>query len=165
MKLKGRNPMPSYSTYAGEAVYGSRRFKPKGKMIVVEEGAMPNPASRLGGGGFSARIFVGLNVSTRKGYTVDDVVDLVWKVRKRQKRTADASILAQKGIYEDFKGRRIVEPSVQIIIIDLSGESKRTFIGEMKELAEELCTKLRQETVILEIQKRGVVTDVYSVTQ
>ena len=157
--------MSAWKTYAGEVVHGDRRFRPKGKLIVVEEGAMPNPAKRLGGGGFSARIFVGLNVGTRKGYSVDDVVDLVWKVRKRQKRTADASILAQKGIYEDFKGRRIVEPSVQIIIIDLSGEKKRAFVDEMEELAEELCTKLKQETVILEIQKKGIVTDVYSVTQ
>ena len=57
---------------------------------------MPNPSARIGGGGFSARIFVGLNVGTRKAFDVDDVVDLVWKVRKKQKRTADASILAQK---------------------------------------------------------------------
>jgi len=35
----------------------------------------------------------------------------------------------------------------------------------MKELAETLCKKMRQETVILEIQRRGVVTDVYSVTR
>jgi len=158
-----------YNFNAGEATHHRpdgrvRRFKPKGKLLLHYDGAKPNPVTRLSGGGLSARLFVGLNVGTRKAYNADDVVDLVWKTRKKQGKSADASILSQKGIYEDRKGRRITEPSVQIIIIDLSGASKPDFIEEMVELAEVLVKRLKQETVILEIQRRGVVTDVFSIT-
>ena len=157
--------MASYNVYAGEAIHGSRRWKPKGKLHLHHTGAVENPAHRLGGGGFSARIFVGLNVGTKRGFTEKAVIAIVWKVRKRQKKNADSTILSQKGIYEDSLGRRIIEPSVQVIIIDLAGTAKKAFTGEMKELAEVLRKELKQETVILEIQRKGVVSDVFSVTK
>jgi hypothetical protein len=153
----------TYNVHAGEAIHGTRRFRPLGSLREVHVGAAPNPATRLGGGGYSARLFVGLNVGQTKAYDIDDVIKIVWAIRKRQKRGADASILAQHGIYEDFKGERVVEPSVQIIIIDLAGVVKKIFVAEMKELAEELRKELKQEVVILEIQRRGVSTDVFSV--
>jgi hypothetical protein len=157
--------MASYNVYAGEAVHGTRRFRPKGKIHVHHVGAIENPSKRLGGVGYSARLFVGLNVGTRRGFTEKDVIAAVWRIRKRQKKSADASILSQKGIYEDFRGRRIIEPSVQVIIIDTAGTPKREFVDEMKELAEGLRARLKQETVILEIQRKGVSTDIYSVTR
>lgn len=156
--------MASYNVYAGEAVHGTRRFKPRGKLRVHSVGVEANPTTRLGGGSYSARIFVGLNVGTRRGFTEKDVIGVVWRVRKKQKRSADSTILSQKGIYEDFRGRRIIEPSVQVLVIDTAGTPKREFVGEMKELAEALQRRLKQETVILEIQKKGVSVDVYSVT-
>ena len=156
--------MTTYNVYAGEAVHGSRRFKPKGELICYQTGALANPVSRLGGGGFSARIFVGLNVGQAQKYKVADVIKIVWRVRKKQKRSADASILAQHGIYEDFRGKRVIEPSVQIILIDTAGTPKKEWIAEMTELAEALRKSMKQETVILEIQRRGVSTDVFSVT-
>jgi hypothetical protein len=157
--------MSSYNIHAGEAVHAGRRFKPKGQLKLYHEGAMPNPTTRLGGGGYGARIFVGLNVGQKKAHSIDDIIKIVWAVRKRQKRQADASILAQHGIYEGFDGKRVVEPSAQVVLIDLAGTPKRKWVDEMKELSEELRKKLRQETVILEIQRRGVSTDVYSVTE
>lgn len=156
--------MTSYNVYAGEAVHGSRRFKPKGHLVCYHPGALQNPVSRLGGGGYSARIFVGLNVGQTQKYKVDDVVKIVWRTRKKQKKSADASILAQRGIYEDFKGKRVVEQSVQVILIDTAGTPKTEFVREMTELAEALRKSMKQETVILEIQRRGVSQDVYSVT-
>lgn len=157
--------MTTHHCYVGEAYHAGHRFRPKGRLRCYHQGLEPNPSTRLGAGGFSARLFVGLNVGDRKAFNVSDVVDIVWKVRKRQGRDASASILAQKGIYESFAGKRVVEPSVQIIIIDLGGLSKRAFTAEMKELSETLCKRMKQETVILEIQRRGVVTDVFSVTR
>jgi len=123
-----------------------------------------NPVSRLGGGGYSACIFVGLKVGRTVKWTVDDVVRIVWEVREAQHQAPDATILAQKGIYRDVKGRRIVEPSVQVILIDFSDASKEAFTKEMEALAEALRKELKQETVILEIQNRGVIEDVFSVT-
>jgi hypothetical protein len=157
--------MSAYNVYAGEAQHGPRRFRPRGSLKCYHEGAQENPTTRLGGGGYSARIFVGLNVGQRKAYSVDDVVKIVWGVRKRQGRSGDASILAQRGIYEDRGGKRVVEQSVQIIIIDFSGATKKGFIAEMIELAEALQKRMKQETVILEIQNKGRVVDVFSIAE
>lgn len=160
--------MTAYNCYCGEATYnvGSgrvRRFRPEGALTLRREGTYKNPSTRIGGGSYSARLFVGLNVGQEQRFTEDDVVELVIKTRKRQKALADASILSQKGIYEDRGGDIVREPSVQIVIIDTIGVGKRRFVSEMKSLAETLCKKLQQETVILEIQHRGIVRDVYSV--
>jgi hypothetical protein len=156
--------MTTHNTNIGEAVHGPYRFKPKGTVYSFEEGAMPNPSKRIGGGSLSARFFVGLNVGRKKAHSVDDIIAIVRKVRKKQKHEADASILAQKGIYEDRSGRLIVEPSVQVILIDFAGTPKATFTREMRALGQTLCDDLRQEKVILEIQKSGVVVDVYAIT-
>lgn len=152
-----------YQASCGEAVHGTRRFKPKGRLRVYEHGVMSNPAERIPAG-YGARFFVGLKVGRRVAYKISDVIAIVRRVRKAQGKVADATILAQKGIYEDRSGELVVEPSAQVIIIDLAGESKRVFVDDMKALGEELRRKLRQEAVILEIQQRGVVKDVYRIT-
>jgi hypothetical protein len=127
-----------------------------------------NPIERLGSGGYAARIFVGLMVGQENRWTVDDVIRITYEVRKRQAKggpVEGASILAQHGIYEDVATReRVIEPSAQVVIIDLSGREKEAFVAEMQELAEALRAELEQQTVILEIQKKGVLEDVYSVT-
>lgn len=167
-------------TYLGEVTHKlkggkTRRFRPQGHVHLVtaegtvrREGARPNPIERLGAGGYSARIFVGLKVGQETRWTIDDVIRITYDTLKRQAKggpVEGASILAQHGIYEDTEtGERVIEPSVQVIVIDLSGRSKEAFTTDMEQLAEELRKKLEQQTVILEIQKRGVVEDVYSVT-
>jgi hypothetical protein len=155
--------MSNYSCYVGEAIHGSRRFKPKGRLKCYQEGVLENPVKRENSGGLSARFFVGLNVKKKTVWKVDDVIAIVRRVRKKQKQDSSASILAQKGIYEDRATKQlVVEPSVQVIIVDLAGTPKPVFTKHMTELAEVLQKKLKQDLVILEIQKRGVVVDVYS---
>lgn len=159
-----------YNLYAGEGVYTlpkrgkgrpvTKRFRPQGA-LQLEAG---EDTVRLGGGGYSARIFVGLNVGDKETYTVNDVVKLVVETRKEQGASADASILSQKGIYESKGGDVVVEPSVQIILIDLVGKTKKEFTDEVTEVAEVLQEKLQQEVVLVEIQKSGVVKDVYSIS-
>lgn len=160
--------MTAHQAYCGEATFSvdgrRRRFIPRGRLRTYNRGVLQNPVERISGGGLSARLFVGLKVGQRTAYKIDDVIRVVRAVRKRQNKSADASVLAQKGIYEDRSGELVVEPSMQVIIIDLAGEAKRDFVADMTELAEELRRKLRQETVILEIQRRGIVRDVFSVT-
>lgn len=157
--------MTDYSANVGEAVHGKRRFKPRGRLVCYERGALSNPVERISGGGYAARLFVGLKVGQQAKFKIADVIAIVRRVRKAQGRSADASILAQKGIYEDRSGDLVIEPSVQVVIIDLADLSKSEFVSDMKELAESLRKKLHQETVILEIQRRGIVTDVFSVTR
>lgn len=145
------------------------RFRPKGKVVChdadwAEQPTEAEDVTRFGKGGLSARIFVGLSVGENATFTVKDVVDLVVEIRKKQDASPDASILTQKGIYEDKAQRVIVEESVQIVIIDLGGSEKKAFTDDMLDLAEALCDELEQETVIVEIQRRGVVADVYGVT-
>jgi hypothetical protein len=72
--------------------------------------------------------------------------------------------MSQRGIYEDQQRRIIDEPSVQIIIIDFDGTEQGAFTKEMIALGEQLTRELQQETVLLEIQKRGIVEDQYTLT-
>lgn len=156
--------MTAYAVLAAEAVHGTRRFRPQGRLVEYDSPAQPNPATRLGSGGYAARLFVGLKVGNEERWKTADIIRIVRDVRKAQGKSADASILAQSGIYEDRSGELVVEPSVQVIIIDLVGEKKNTFVGSMKELGERLVKDLEQEAVILEIQRRGIVSDVYTIT-
>lgn len=170
-----------HNVYMGEVVHNlksgrTRRFKPAGEVMTFRfsKGKSRNPrvidakeakdVEALPVGGYSARIFIGLNVGTETKYTLEDVMREALRVRKKQGKGADGSFLAQKGIYEDRQGRTIEEPSVQIILIDLTGADDKTWTREMTELAQTLCTKFHQETVILEIQRRGIVEALYSVT-
>lgn len=156
--------------FIGEAVHhlrdGSvRRFRPTGPLLTYR--APPRGASEdiehFGKGGTqAARIIVGLNVGTTPTYTPEYVIDLVYKIRKAQSASGDVSVLAQLGIYEDSEGRRIDEQSVQIVILDLGGE--KNFKQAMLDLGEELRIRMKQERVIIEMQKGGVVQDVYSAT-
>lgn len=155
--------MSAHGVNAGEARFPrGRRFKPTGPLVPQsrsQELARREPLSRL-----SARFFVGLNVGTETKWTERDVVDAVVRIRRAQGATPGASILSQLGIYEDQQRRIINEPSVQIIIIDFDGVPQDAFTKEMIALGEQLARELQQETVLLEIQKRGVVEDQYTLT-
>lgn len=156
--------MTAHDCYVGEARFPrGRRFRPQGKLdtanAVGHELARREPLSRL-----AARFFVGLNVGVETKWTERDVVDAVVRIRRAQGAVPGASILSQRGIYEDQSRRIIDEPSVQIIIIDFDGVSQDAFTKEMIALGEQLARELQQETVLLEIQKRGVVEDQYTLT-
>src|SRR6516225_9581499 len=111
-----------HNVYAGEARFArGRRFKPTGALAPAErsmprELARREPLSRL-----AARFFVGLNVGTETKWTERDVIDAVVRIRRAQGASPGASIMSQRGIYEDQQRRIIDEPSVQIIIIDFDG--------------------------------------------
>ena len=126
---------------------------------VGERFAAGEALHRKKGGQLAARIIVGLNVGTKTAFTVKDVVNATMRFRPK-----GASFLAQRGVYFDSKGRRIDEPSVQIVILDFDGMTKPGFTADVAELAEKLRKKFKQEEVVLEIQKSGRVTDVYGVT-
>lgn len=153
------------------------RHSPKGRLREHTGGTNPphtwhrtvareeeEDVTRLGSGGLAARLFVGLKIGDEKTLKVEDVVDKVIEIRREQEEPPDATILSQRGVYSDSKGRIIDEPSVQIIILDLAGMKKKAFIEEMSDLASRLAVELEQETIILEIQKKGVVSDVFAIT-
>ncbi|HTQ43779.1 MAG TPA: hypothetical protein VMI75_13550, partial [Polyangiaceae bacterium] len=131
----------------------------------VRAGTKRNPIERIGGGGLTARIFLGLNVGDKPTYTIEEVVRDTVKIRKEQGTLPDASFLAQRGVYtQSADGKVIQENSVQIIIIDVEGKTKGDFTNEVNSLGAALREHFKQESVIVEIQERGIVQDVYSIT-
>jgi hypothetical protein len=133
---------------------GTFTFKPQGTVNREDdENNLPNPIAwddktpML-----SARLFVGLNIGKRK---VEDVIKIVKRVRTDQTGNPSASFLWQKGIYQhDVSGD---VDSVQVVILNLKflKTSAKKFQAQMVELAEKLAKKLKQESVIVEIQRGG----------
>jgi len=137
---------------------------PDGQMVGAEDRKRKNPVERYSEGGLSARLFVGLSVGQTPRYTIKQVVDAVIEIRKSQKQRPDATFLAQKGIYTEGDGAKLVEEdSVQIIIIDIFGTPEAAFVEQMTDMGEKLRARFEQKEVILEVQNRGVVQAVYGI--
>jgi hypothetical protein len=164
------------NVYCGECVHvlksGPRRFRPNGPMMLVGSSGTSrrasevkgNPIKQLGKGSLSARLFVGLSVGDTPKFTVDDIVKATVAIRRKENKSPDATFIAQKGTYtHDKSGKLVVEDSVQIIILDFSGK-RAAFTKDMKKLGAALRKKFEQETVILEIQDRGIVQEVWGIT-
>ena len=162
-----------------------RRFRPVGACFIIDnkgglhaggEAVMPAPRRprarephrrahrrHARGHGPSARIFIGLSVGDKPPTRFDDVVKATVAIRKRQASLPDASFLAQRGVYTQA-GSTVEENSVQMIIIDMQGTRSRSSRARSWSWPKELREDFKQESVIVEIQKRGVVVDVFSVT-
>ena len=163
-----------------------RRFTPKGELLVcMTDGTVQGPADRAkasaagedvqsyGQGGYSARVLIGLNVGDTPKYTIQQIVNATKEIRqkqytvkhgKKEHERPDSSFLAQKGLYTDSQSGKVIdEDSVQIVIIDLSGASKEIFTKQMTDLGEKLRKRFEQQSVIVEIQHRGIVQQVFGV--
>ena len=53
---------------------------------------------------------------------------------------------------------------MQVIVLDLADVPEAAFLAAMSEVGEAIARDLQQREVIMEIQKRGVVQRVYTVT-
>lgn len=142
-------------------------FEPNGRLTIERNGALEeNPtgwASRSPI--YAARIFVGFNVGRKARWKMSDVVRIVRRVREQQTGTPDATFLSQRGIYTSKRDDSVVdEKGAQIIILNLTGATPKVFREQMIELAEEIATRLRQEEVILEIQRGGISRETIGVT-
>ena len=146
------NPGP-FSYRGPEGRYGS--FRPSGSRIRVGRVYQPNswfsekPV-------LAARILVGFNVGEKPTWTLEDVVAIVKSVRTEESKP-DASFVAQRGFYRHKVTNKLVEEDgAQVIIVDILGMSYREFVLEMVWLAKIIARELRQEEVIVDIQKDGV---------
>jgi hypothetical protein len=135
-------------------------FKPRGGEVYAST-PKRNPVERYGGGGLSARLFLGLNVGKKQAWTMEEVVEAVTTIRASQGAPPDASYIAQLGTYTQADVGLVEEPSVQIIIIDTQGTDKDVWERQMRELSQALQERFLQKEVILEIQDKGVITDVF----
>lgn len=111
---------------------------------------------------WAARIFVGFNVGDETVYDMDDLVEIVQAVRERQTGSPASSFVSQRGIYQHADGAVVDEPGAQVIIINM-GESPQKFRRQMTDLAETIARKMKQEEVVVEIQRNGIVTNVMGV--
>jgi hypothetical protein len=152
----------------GPASYGGPNpgtFRPYGKLVEISVESLSGIAwQQVGKTIRSARIIVGLAVGHRRTWQPKHVIEIVKEVRLRQIDDPAASFLVQQGIYQYQKGTIVEEESVQVAIIDTVGIPAKVFEAQMIELAEALASRLRQETVIVDIQANGVTKKVLGVT-
>lgn len=143
-------------------------FNPNGKMTFVGRNVdyFENPPAWSSRSPiYAARIFVGFNVGPRPRWSMTDVVRIVKRIRRAQVGSPDATFLYQRGLYTSKRDESVVdEKGAQIIILNLSGAPPRLFRQQMIDLGEEIATKLRQEEVIVEIQKGGISKETIGVT-
>jgi hypothetical protein len=140
-------------------------FSPNGKLYVhgEEERLTPNVKNWSAKKAlYAARIIVGFNVGRKPRWTMDDVVRIVRRVRKQQVGDPASTFVLQRGIYthtetEDGERLTVDEKGAQIFLLNTPelGTSVTVFKKQMEDLAEILATDLRQEAVILEIQRGG----------
>lgn len=147
-------------------------WDPRGPIVVVfipaagatrARGAREDRIEDWGNGGLTARLFVGLSVGQQPTYNINDIVTATRDFRLKRKQPADASFIAQKGIYTDKRGAQVTENSVQIIIFASPGTTLPQLQEQMGELAKHLRRKFDQDQVIVELQERGVVQQVFAV--
>ena len=136
-------------------------FQPNGRKRW--SGYKPNKKTWESADTWSARLFVGFNVGQETVYEMDDLVDLVRRVRERQTDDPSSSFVYQKGIYKHHSGEVVEEPGAQVILINL-GATPEQFEKQMVELAEAIADEMSQEEVVVELQRNGIVQRVFGVS-
>ena len=143
----------------GPSYWPGGYFRPRGRVMVHGPRRALNPVEWSSKVTWSARLFVGLSVGNRKAWTVAQVVALVRRLWRR-----GASFVSQRGLWKSPKsGRLVPETSVQVILLDLHGDPLPVFRAEVIRLAEALCSRLRQEQVVVEFQRNGLVKETLGV--
>lgn len=144
------------------------RFRPQGplhvhgdKKILVVSARVRRTGVRL----LTARFLVGFNVHGSPRWTEDDLIRMFVEIRASQGRSAGASFLTQRGVWQPIGGRREPdEQGAQIIVLNEDSISKATFIDEMASLGEELVRRMDQDAIYLDIQKAGLVIESLTLT-
>lgn len=138
-------------------------FRPNGRRSV--HGYRPNRKTWSGGTEtWSARLFVGFNVGAETVWKLQDLINIVRRVRDQQTGDPSSTFVSQRGIYKHADSGLVVEePGGQVIII-APGTPPDEFEEQMVELAEAIADKLGQDEVVVEIQRRGIVQNVFGVS-
>lgn len=126
-----------------------------------------NPIKWTGGEvTYSANLFVGFSVGNCPRWTMADLVKLVKQVRRRQVKHPDSSFIYQKGVYtHESDGTVVTEDAAQVVLLNVPPMLKKfnTFRNHMIRLAETICRKFHQETVIVRIDKNGIAQETIGV--
>ena len=144
------------------------RFRPIGRHTVhgPREHFLSARRQRTGNRLLSARFLVGFNVHGHSKWTEEDLIEFFVEIRAKQKRSAGASFLTQRGIWQPLGGHREPdEQGAQILVLNEDQLDQEVFIDEMSALGEELCRKMDQDAIYLDVQKAGVVIESLELTQ
>lgn len=106
----------------------------------------------------AARLFVGFNVGGTPTYSMDHLVEIVRKSLRSQGASEDSSFVYQKGVYTHKDSREVVkEDGAQVIILNTEeGVTQAQFKERVIAVADAIIDQMKQEAVVIEIQKGGV---------
>lgn len=148
----------------GSHAWTGGSFRPNGRLIFVGTEYKANPRTWGSKNTLAARLFIGLNVGGEPRWSVDHVTKTVTEVRAEQGRRPDSSFIVQRGIYTSrSSGEVIHEDSVQVILIDVDSLKRPVFTQEIETLAETLARELKQEEIVVEIQRNGMALETFGV--
>jgi hypothetical protein len=129
------------------------------------------------GPALGAQLFVGLNVGSKTVWDAKEIRDFVFQVRQVQLiQMIEAGLVApgashggsvrpQYGFWGKVSDEHPgTEPSVSVLIDNISGEDDRDFIENMKLLAGEIALAFKQKTVYCQIHRAGVVQETFDVS-
>lgn len=111
----------------------------------------------------AARLFVGFNVGDQPVYSMSHLVGLVREVRETQAGDPSSSFVSQRGIYRHEAGDVIEEDGAQVILINAEFIPEEQFRDQIIALAETIAGNMKQDEVIVEMQKGGVTLEVLGV--
>lgn len=159
--------MPAYSFNPSTFHWGFGKgrggsFRPQGRLHHV--GGEHNPTEWSSKKVLSARLVVGFNVGEQPTYEMADLMRIVERVRRSQSGNPSATFVAQEGIYQHADNGPVVhEKGAQVLLINTGGDSRKKFTKQMVKLAETIAREMRQELVIVEIQKNGLSEEIMGV--
>ena len=173
--------MPVIPGYLGPASWGGSypgAFRPNGPVSIIGDRSAfdiddleENPVDEESVEGIAAiRFFIGFNVGSEQKWAIEDVQEIVQRVRKEQTGEVDATFVAQTGFYTSRQPGRepvtVTEHGCQVFIVNMPYKhvENRTFKREMKQLGETLVRELKQEMIIGEWQVDGRVEKIWQVT-
>lgn len=115
---------------------------------------------------YSANLFVGFSVGNKPTWTMNDLVKLVKRVRKKQVKHPDSSFVYQRGVYtHESDGTVVTEDAAQVILLNVAPMKRKigVFRSQVIRLAEIICEEMQQETVIVRIDKNGITDETIGV--
>lgn len=150
----------NHPIHVGNTRVGIFDFIPTGKIMFVSEGSRNNPDIFRSKETWAARIIVGLSIKgRRRSIPPQSIISYVKAYCKFAGLDPSSSYLMQKGVYQYSGGGRVVtENSMQIILLNLNADlHPGIFQMYMEYMAEDMGVDFKQESIVMEIQRNGVV--------
>lgn len=96
-----------------------------------------------------------------------DLVKLVKRIRIEQVGHPDSSFIYQKGVYtHQSDGMIVTEDAAQVVLLNVDPvyRKRSVFRQNVVDLAEKICRELKQETVIIRIDKNGIAEETVGIS-